>query len=463
MRLLKIILITSLLCAFGISFLGCESDSETLPQNQVATVQRGDLTIEITAAGNLALSRTEDLAFDLFYQEGTVEAVLVEEGDTVEQGQVLAELDISEWEEELEALEDQVTAAERELTAKQRDLLQKEVSVINAENALERAEDDWLDTLTAGTRVRRLEERLDWYLENEPGDTEKINDIRDDLDKAWNDFSSTASDSVDAREVTVKEMGVELAQAQLEDAQIAIEDAQKDLEKAQEELDEAKSKSPVITALFDGFITRVNVEGGDEVLTGTVAVQLADPNKFEADILVSEMDILQVKLGGEAWVQVDAMQGLSLPAEVTHISPTATIQSGVVNYEVKVEVQPIEEVMQEQQGQIPAAIPEDFQLREGLTVTVSIIVDQRNDILLVPNAAISTQGRQTYVQVVLPDGTIEERAIQTGISDWQYTEVTSGLSEGEQVAVPQGTATTPTTQQNSPRGIMIPGMGRPHE
>ncbi|HUV57080.1 MAG TPA: biotin/lipoyl-binding protein, partial [Dehalococcoidales bacterium] len=123
MRLLKIILITSLLCAFGISFLGCESesDSETLLQNQVATVQRGDLTIEITAAGNLALSRTEDLAFDLFYQEGTVEAVLVEEGDTVEQGQVLAELDISEWEEELEALEDQVTAAERELTAKQRD------------------------------------------------------------------------------------------------------------------------------------------------------------------------------------------------------------------------------------------------------------------------------------------------------------------------------------------------------
>ena len=454
-----------MLCAFGISFLGCESesDSETLLQNQVATVQRGDLTIEITAAGNLALSRTEDLAFDLFYQEGTVEAVLVEEGDTVEQGQVLAELDISEWEEELEALEDQVTAAERELTAKQRDLLQKEVSVINAENALEKAKDAWLDTLTAGTKVRRLEERLDWYLENEPGDTEKINDIKDDLDKAWNDFSRTASDSVDAREVTVKEMGVELAQAQLEDAQIAIEDAQKDLEKAQEELDEAKSKSPVITALFDGFITRVNVEGGDEVLTGTVAVQLADPNKFEADILVSEMDILQVKLGGEAWVQVDAMQGLSLPAEVTHISPTATIQSGVVNYEVKVEVQPIEEVMQEQQGQIPAAIPENFQLREGLTVTVSIIVDQRNDILLVPNAAITTQGKQTYVQVVLPDGTIEERAIQTGISDWQYTEVTSGLSEGEQVAVPQGTATIPTTQQNSPRGMMIPGMGRPHE
>jgi len=462
MRTVKITIAAFILAGLIVLPVGCgsKSDEAEVLENQVVTVQRGDLTIEVTAAGNLALSRTEDLAFDLFYQEGTVEEVLVEEGDTVEEGQVLAKLDISEWEEELEALEDQVTAAERALTAKQRDLLQKEVSVINAENALEKAEDDWLDTLTAGAKVRRFEERLEWYLENDPEDTEKINEIRKDLEKAWDDFSRTASDSVDAREVTAKEIGVELAQAQLEDAQIAIEDAQKDLEYAQEELDEAKSKSPVITAPFDGFITRVNVEGGDEVLTGTVAVQLADPNKFEADILVSEMDILQVKLGGEAWVQVDAMQGLSLPAEVTHISPTATIQSGVVNYEVKVEVKSIEEVMQEQQGQIPTAVPENLQLREGLTVTVSIIVDQRNDILLVPNAAITTQGRQTYVQVVLPDGTIEERVIQTGISDWQYTEVTSGLSEGEQVAVPQGTATTPTTQQNSPRGMIIPGMGK---
>jgi len=467
MRTVKITLAAFIIAGLIVPMLGCgsKSDEAEVLENQVVTVQRGDLTIEITAAGNLALSRTEDLAFDLFYQEGTVEEVLVEEGDIVEEGQVLAKLDISEWEEELEELEDQVTAAERQLTAKQRDLLQKEVSVINAENALERAEDDWLDTLTAGTKVRRLENRLDWYLENEPGDTEKINEIKDDLDKAWDDFSRAASDSIEASEVTAKEIGLELAQAQLEDAQIAIDDAQKDLEDAQEELDEAKSKSPVITAPFDVFITRVNVEGGNEVLSGTVAVQLADPNKFEADILVSEMDILQVELGGEAWVQVDAIPGLSLPAEVTHISPTATIQSGVVNYEVEVEVKSIEEVMQKrqqgqgkQQGQTPTMIPEDFQLREGLTVTVSIIADQRNDILLVPNAAITTQGKQTYVQVISPDGTIEERAIQTGISDWQYTEVTEGLSEGEQVVVPQGTATTPMKQQNPPRRMMIPGM-----
>jgi pyruvate/2-oxoglutarate dehydrogenase complex dihydrolipoamide acyltransferase (E2) component len=219
----------------------------------------------------------------------------------------------------------------------------------------------------------------------------------------------------------VKELQVEVAEARLEDAERA--------------LDEALDASPEITAPFDGFITKVNVEGGDEVTKGTVAVTLAAPNKFEADTLVSEMDIFQVKLGGEAWVQVDAVQGMSLPAEVTHISPTATIQQGVVNYKVKVELQPLEEARQEamekieqggfperlqqaieeglitqqqaeeimkemqqgqggQQGQMPKMISEDFQLREGLTVTVSIIVDEREDVLLVPNSAITTQRGQ---------------------------------------------------------------------
>ncbi len=93
-------------------------------------------------------------------------------------------------------------------------------------------------------------------------------------------------------------------------------------------------------------------------------------------------------------------------------------------------------------------------------MTVSIIVDERNDVLLVPNSAITSSGRQTYVKVVSPDGVIEDRLVTTGISDWQYTEVTDGLIEGEQVIVPQGTTTMPSTSQQGPSGgIRIPGMG----
>ncbi len=104
-------------------------------------------------------------------------------------------------------------------------------------------------------------------------------------------------------------------------------------------------------------------------------------------------------------------------------------------------------------------LPEDFQLREGLTVTVSIIIENKTDVLLVPSRAITRQGQETYVQV-LKDGIIEERMIQTGISDFQFTEVISGLSEGEQVVVPGMAATTPTTQQGQrASGFRMPFFG----
>jgi hypothetical protein len=188
-----------------------------------------------------------------------------------------------------------------------------------------------------------------------------------------------------------------------------------------------------------------------------VAVRLVDPTKFEAEVMANEMDIFQLKLGGEATVQIDAMPTLTLPAKVTFISPTATITSGVVNYKVKVEVQPLKAGTQEQQGQTSTMPPEDLQLREGLSVTVSIIVVQRTGVLLVPNTAITTQRGQAYVQVLTPSGAIEERAIKTGISNWQYTEVTEGLSEGEKVVVTQGTTTTSSTSQ--PR-VPMPFFGR---
>jgi len=465
MRILKITLITLVLCSISVLSLSCASDSDSaVSQNQVITVQRGDLTIDIAAAGNLALSFKEDLAFEM---SGTVEEVLVEEGDSVKEGQVLARLDTSEWDKELTTLE--------------LNLLQAEINLENAEIALEKAEEPYSkdEIKSARAAVNSAEASLEyaeWQMDEaeDPGDVKRY---KSEVIRAEESLRSAEAkleamlDDPDPREINIKELQVKLAEMGLEDAEEALE--------------EALGASPEITAPFDGFITSVNVSGGDEVKKGTVAVTLADPNKFEADILVNEMDFLQVKLGGEARVQVDAVPGLSLSAKVSHISPTAVIQSGVVNYKVKVEVQSLEEAMQEQQEamqkamqerqqteqagqpegqqrQMPTMVPEDFQLREGMTITLSIIVEESSDVLLVPIQAIISQGREPLVQV-LKDGVIEERSITVGISNWQYTEVTSGLSEGEQVVILQGTTTPTTSQQGQgqPGGIMpIPGMPR---
>ncbi len=579
-RILTIALTVIILAGLAGPLIGCgsESDEAETAENQIATVKRGDITVDITAAGNLALARTEDLAIDLFYQEGTVEEVMVEDGDTVTEGQALVRLDAQEWEDELEKLQDNLTGAERQVTAKNRALVQAERKVIDAErtaadkkDAVATAERQVTSKELAVSQAQLILDTAEYNL----GEIDEVKEAQDAVDEAednlrlirmvlrgqlggglgdyqyWIDMKALAEKALDDAEEELQEvledintkisedvaldvaekqllvkqkklaledaqidvddakkavadaeydlqeaqLDVEEAKNDVEEAQLDVKDAEKELLDAQEKLEEANSKSPVIEAPFNGFITKVNVEGGDEVLTGTVAVQLADPNKFEADIMVSEMDILQVKLGGKAWVQVDALSGLTLPAEVIHISPTSTIQSGVVNYEVKVEVKSLEAMMQEQQaaikdissGEMPerlkeaiesgqvtqeqaeemmgqmqqgqgwqqrqasTAISEDFQLREGLTVTVTIMVAERTDVLLVPNNAVNLRGKEAYVQVINDDVT-EERVIEAGLSDWQFTEVISGLSEGEQVVVPRGTATTSTTQSSGPRG-----------
>jgi HlyD family secretion protein len=550
-RNIAVVLIIISLVGLALPLIGCGSgQGEVVAQaSQTATVQRGDLTIDISAAGNLALANTADLAIELFYGQsgssgtkGTIGEVLVEEGDTVEEGQELVKLDTDEWNDELSTLEkalakvqrdltakeSALTAAERKVTTLEREVTAKEDAVTKAEHqvtakefAVRKAKVDMETTeynLSQIDDVKEAQDAVDdaeyeakfyqsmmtWNLGHGAELTdytywsdlksqaeEQLAQAQQDLQDILDGNNMTLSDDV-ALQVAKYQLLVTESQMALEDAQIAVDDAKQavadtqiavddakyavkeaqlalgnaklDLEDAkqavadaQSDLDEAKSLSPVITAPFAGFVTKVNVEGGDEVMKGTVAVQIADPNKFEAYISVSEMDIKQVKLGGDAEVQVDSLSGLILPAKVAHIAPTATIQSGVVNYKVRVEVQSLEAAAQAASGQTSAT--EDLQLREGLTVTVSIIVAERQNVLLVPNAAITSEGGQRYVQVLSTTGTTEKRAIKTGVTDYTNTEVTEGLNEGEKVIIPQSTKKTTTTTQQQPGGIMMPGVG----
>jgi len=495
MKVVKITLVALILVGLAVSQFGCKSASDEAEalEDQVVTVQRGDLTIDITAVGNLFFSDEEELAFEV---SGTVGEVLVEIGDSVEEGQTLVELDISEWEEQIDALERSVTTAERNLTSAERALATKLSSLLQAEINLKNAQIALADAQSIYYGYG-YESGLNLY--------PRVTITKKELE-------------IEELKVELVEMRLEEAQNAVADAEQGIADAQQTLADAQQELDEVKATSPVIEAPFAGIITRVNVSVGDVVRKGSVVVILADPSKFGAAFMVGETDILQVKLGGEAWVQVDAMPGMSLPAKVTHISPTATIQSGVVNYRVKVEIESLEAVQRERQGamqevmesitqgelperirqaieegritqeqadamleriqqgelpmqpgqggqpgQMATPVPENFQLREGLTVTVSILVEARNDVLLVPNSTITSKEGQAYVQVVSPDGTTEERPVTTGLSDWQYTEVIEGLSEGEKVVITGTmTTTTSTTSERQPQGgIRMPGMGGP--
>ncbi len=370
---------TLLLCGIlVVSIAGCgpQPDAVDTTDAGTAVVTRGSLTVEVTASGNLAFSREENLAFEM---AGTVEEVLVKTGDSVTEGQVVATLDTSQWERQIRNLRIA--------------LLQAQIGLDQADYALEQAKTTTSVSITGDVVIRQE---------------------RDD------------------RDIAIKEMQVEVAQERVKDAEVA--------------LDDALALSPTLVAPFDGFITRVNAEGGDEVMKGHVAATIADATRFEALILVNENDISDVAAGTPATVAIDAQPGVVLPAEVIDVSPTATIQAGVVNYQVKVELTPLEEM---------AGSGQTGSLREGLSVSVTLITAEKSDILLVPNSAISGSPGRFTVTVIGEDGTGEMRQVATGISNWQFTEVLSGLEEGEVVetvgAAPGATA------PSLPGGTIFPG------
>lgn len=399
-KIIYTILMACILVGLTVTPLGCSSSpgGTEATEYQTATVQRGDITVDITASGNLELSDKRSLSFGT---SGTVGEVLVEEGDSITRGQVLAGLDAPQ-------LEINVALARLDLEQK-----------INSSYSYTHLSDvpgTWLALDEVEASLTEAQQLLD---------EGRIGEAQSSLDQA----KLAVDKAKEKAEYRPSKLYLPLSIRKLE----------LQLDSAEAALDKAK-----ITAPFDGIAIKVNVDAGQGVNADTVVMEVARATKFEVDILVSEMDIFQVGEGENATVQIDALPGMNLPAQVTYISPTATIASGVVNYEVKVEIQPLEAVAQKW-------------LREGLSVIVNLPEEERDDVLLVPNSAITTQGGQTYVQVVLPDGTAEERIIGTGISSWQYTEVTSGLSEGEQVVVPD----TTTPQQEGSEGQWVPERG-PH-
>ena len=391
---------------------GCGSkNTSSQPTVQTATVKKGNLTVEITATGNLAMPDSVNLSFG---SSGKVQEVLVEMGDEVKKGQVLARLDTSTLEQ---------------------NLIQAQINVKSAQYALEKAKEP--TTTASGDRILSAPDPLD---------------------------------------IEIKELQLELAKLRLKEAQ--------------RQLDEA-----TIIAPFDGLVAVVNISKGDRVSEGATAIRLLDPSKLEVDVLVSEMDVFQLKPGARATVQIDAVSGISFPARVKRISPAATIQQNVVNYKVRLELitgetvatqqrspseitlemlpEQVRKAVQEgritleqirqwvaqryqQQTAKPAISMADFQPKEGLTVTATIFVNERRDVLLVPNGAIVKEGGKSYVQVVNGE-TTEKREVVTGLSNWQYTEITEGVSEGEQVLIVKtaSSSTSSSTQQTQRPPMMF--------
>ncbi len=106
-----------------------------------------------------------------------------------------------------------------------------------------------------------------------------------------------------------------------------------------------------------------------------------------------------------------------------------------------------------------ASSSQTITLKDGLSATVNVVIQKKDNILIIPSKAITRQGQNSTVQVV-KDTTTETRIVKTGMTDGTYTEITEGLSEGEQVVYKLSSSTSSsssTTRSN--QGNIMQGIG----
>jgi len=488
MRILKATLAVTL-AAVIVTLLGCAKSSGAT-QAQTATVQRGNVSVTTTTAGNLAFIRTENDAFKV-YGKGdvvgsaqgtwTVTAVNVQVGDYVTAGEVLASLNTTTF-------QDDITALEQTLLSDQEAVTQAQINLTNAQIAL-----DKMTGSVPSTSVETAQAGVDTAMTNLQYALNSATSASANGGPSWQSVIAVAESKLKSAEnglnallttatadqVTAAEMQVDLAAGQLQSAENAVLDAQ-------HALDEANTGSPYVTCSFDGVVTAVDVTQGQVINSGAVAATIADPTQYEVQVPVGEQGALSLQVGGTATVSINALSGVTLPGTITAVAPTATIQSGVVNYQVTVEVTsfvPISGGLGSGQrsfygggttsgnqggtfqgggrqfagGTATPTPSQPVKVMQGLSVTVNLVTAQATNVLMVPNRAVVRQKGKTYVNV-LKNGTTAQVAVTTGISNTQFTQVITGLNEGDTVVLSAATAATPTPTPRPGGGLRIPGF-----
>ncbi|KQX24847.1 MULTISPECIES: efflux RND transporter periplasmic adaptor subunit [unclassified Sphingomonas] len=294
-------------------------------------VERGDLTVIVSATGNLAPTNQVEVGSE---QSGIILDVYVDNNDRVKKGQLLAKLDTSR-------LQDTVNQAQAGLASAQAGVEQAEATALQARATLRRQEQVWR---LSGGKV--------------PSATE--------LDVARGDVARAAA-------------GVSTARA-------AVDQAQATLSSAQTALSKAFIRSPV-----NGQVLSRSIEPGQTVAASFNAPVLftiaEDLGQMRLEVKVDEADVGQVRKGQRATFVVDAFPGRTFPATIERVdvganatgtgsssssSTTATATtSGVVAYTARLTVS---------NG--------DGLLRPGMTATADIVTTEKKNVLLVPAAAL---------------------------------------------------------------------------
>jgi HlyD family secretion protein len=382
-------LVFVLLVAVGV--IAAKSAGTKIDPTKLATVDKGDLAKSVVATGKVTpITKVEVKS----KASGIVKNLLVDYGDRVKKGQLLAQLDKVEIEAQVAQSKAALEAAQANLASAQADF---ERSKVDAEGPdvppLKRAYDRAIGMAKDGVVSASA------------------------LDDAEKNYTMAVNKQNVARaQVTVLKAKIAQAQAQVVQDQANLK-----------QLDEQLSYTD-ITSPIDGIVLSRDVQMGDAVSsilvlgsTATLVMTLGDTSEVYVKGKVDESDIGKVYLEQPARIKVESFKDKTFQGKVTKISPMGVEKDNVTTFEVRVSIQN------------PGG-----ELKAEMTANAEIILDEHKNVLQIPEGAILyDKEKKASVEIPNPkakDGK-EKVAVNIGISNGAKTEVLSGLKEGDKVVL----------------------------
>ena len=216
----------------------------------------------------------------------------------------------------------------------------------------------------------------------------------------------------------------------------AIKQSQLSYEQTSQQLDNYQ-----IIAPFDGTIDTIWFKVGDTVSysagSSTNGITVSNPDAYEVNTLIDQIDIVKVMPGQPVKITFDAYPGYTITWTIASIDPTPVTSAWVVSYKAKI-------ILQQITGK---------KIYDSMSANVNVIIDDKNNILVIPTIAIQTSGDNTFVWT--QQGT---KNISVGITDGTQTEILSWLQAGDVVSA-QAYQVQSTTKSTTftPGGSWTPG------
>ena len=389
--------LTILIIAFFVSTvtnIGCATLFGTkVSEEETTIVEVGDLGEAISIIGKVIPKNEVEVSFKT---TGTVEACDVKEGDIIKKEDVIATL-------KNEDLKIALKNVEKDLNnLKQRTNQEIKIAQDVVDNADKESHNIWIlnqkksqlyDQQKPPKGATGEEKLVDKYQDSVNKQTDKIS-LEKAHDAYWNAVNSLNSIKINST--------------------IEIDNLKRAVSEAKRNLEDLILLSPI-----DGVITYLGIGVGQEIEAQTTTqVTITDLSKIHIEADIDEIDIGIIKEGHKAKIVLDSYPDEELTGNIYYISQIGDESTGAVTYKVKFDIEDDKEL----------------KIRTLMSATIDIEIEGRNNVLILPNNAITEKDNKKFVTLIKGEEK-REVEIKTGYSDGINTEILSGLKEGDEVLI----------------------------